>query len=621
MNVSIKTKLYIGLGLLAGFLILLWISGSIFINTLAQNSGAIIEDNIRSVTYAEQMEQSLSDIYTEQIDRLSNANSTPSTNDASTTYTQAVNRFDSLLAKQQANITEVGEQELTNHLRENYQNILTSYQALLNNSQSGIAGLNQQLMPAYQRVQQNLSQLTNMNVEAIHRKNNMAQQTASNVTLYMSIIGALCSILGIAMLIRFPSYIVDPIRELIRRIKKIANRNYDQKLELQTGDEYEELAVAFNQMAAKLQEYENSNLDRLMSEKRRVETIINHMNDAVIGLDADGFILFANDQAIELIGKPKKQLIGQYAPDVASDNDAFHKVMKTLKGEPTNGVGYITFEGKADHYYSIEIIPIHQHKGQKEGYKSHLGNIITLKNVTKFHQQNQAQNNFVSVVSHELKTPISSINLSLRLLGDERVGTLNEEQKKLVSNIGKDVLRMRQTTSDLLDLSKIESGNIQLNFENIFPGELLSYAKETMLMQAIQKNIQVDIKQGSDLPKVKADSNKTVWVLVNLISNAIRYTDPGGKITLEAHKEENGGFVQFSVEDTGRGIAEEDVNRIFEKYYQVKNTSMDKHGSGLGLSIAKEFINAQGGKIWVESTPDVGSKFSFILPTNQYVKT
>ncbi len=123
--------------------------------------------------------------------------------------------------------------------------------------------------------------------DAIHRKNNIAQANRIQCAIYMSAIGALCSILGILMLIRFPSYIVDPIQELIRRIKEIANQNYDQTLEFHTGDEYEELAEAFNRMVGKLQEYENSSLDRIRSEKKRVEAIINHIGDAVIGLDAD----------------------------------------------------------------------------------------------------------------------------------------------------------------------------------------------------------------------------------------------------------------------------------------------------------------------------------------------
>ncbi|MBN2731869.1 MAG: HAMP domain-containing protein [Balneolaceae bacterium] len=605
MNVSIKSKLYIGIGLLAGFVVLLWISGSIFINTLAENSGAIIQDNIRSVTYAQQMEQALSDIYTAQVTGNTEVNS----------YDQAVNRFDTILHKQEANITETGEEKLTDHLRKNYGTLLTRFQSVRNADAETIS---KQLSAAYQQLHQNLSQLTTMNVDAIHRKNNAAQKTASNVTIYMSTIGALCSILGIIMLIRFPSYIVNPIRELITRIKDIANHNYDQKLEFQTGDEYEELAVAFNQMATKLQEYENSNLDRLMSEKKRVETIINRMGDAVIGLDADNYILFANEKAVELIGKQKQQLIGQYAPDIASHNNVFHKIYKAFKTEAEQNAGYVKIGSENEYYYSIEVIPVHQDKDENMNHEAHLGNIITLKNVTKFHELDQAKTNFISVVSHELKTPISSINMSLRLLSDERVGNLNEEQKELVTNIGKDVTRMKRTTSDLLDLSKIESGNIQLNTEGVIPGDLLEYAYETMLMQANQKDLQIELRIEDALPKIQADSKKTVWVLVNLISNAIRYTDSGGTITLNAYRDENRDYIRFSVEDTGTGIADKDLEKIFEKYYQVDTTQKDRFGSGLGLSIAKEFIHAQGGEIWAESCLGEGSCFSFILPINNY---
>jgi PAS domain S-box-containing protein len=619
MNISIKSKLYIGIGLLAGFVFLLWMSGSIFINTLAENSGVIIRDNIRSVTYAQQMEQALNDLYTTPVIALGNGNISNSTENNS--YNQAVQQFENILSKQEANITETGEKELTTNLRKNYENLLTSLQSTLSTDPNTVETINQRISPAYQRLQQNLSQLTNMNVDAIHRKNDTAQQTASNVTIYMSAIGALCTVLGILILVQFPGYIVDPIYELIRRIKQIANHNYDQRLEFQTGDEYEELAVAFNQMATKLQEYENSNLTRIMGEKKRVETIINHMRDAVIGLDAGNYILFANNKAIQLIGKTENELVGEYAPDIASNNDLFHEVYKAFTEGKEHNNGYVKIGKENEHYYSVEVIPVHQKKSEQMERDAHLGNIITLKNVTKFHELDQAKTNFISVVSHELKTPISSINMSLRLLEDERVGTLNVEQKELVSNIGKDVTRMKRTTSDLLDLTKIESGNIQLNTEEVAAGELLDYAYETMLIQANQKNLHIELKIEENLPRIHADVQKTVWVLVNLISNAIRYTDAGGNISLKAKQYQNKKYMQFSVKDTGKGIAKDDLDKIFEKYYQVDENQKDRFGSGLGLAIAKEFITAQGGQIWANSSLGEGSRFNFILPVDKYVKT
>lgn len=613
MNISIKSKLYIGIGLLAGFVVLLWISSSVFINILAENSGAIIQDNIRSVTYGQQMEQTLNDIYTAQVAALSEGNAANRNS-----YRLAIGRFEDILAKQEANITETGEQELVKQLRDNYMKMLNIFEEAVTTSSSPLPVINRHLSPAYHRVQQNLSQLTTMNVDAIHRKNSIAQQTASNVTIYMSVIGALCSILGILMLLRFPSYIVDPVHELIRRIREIANRNYDQSLDFQTGDEYEDLAEAFNRMAHQLQEYENSSFEKIMSEKKRVETIINHMGDAVIGMDANNYILFANNKALELIGMPKEDLVGQYGPDIGSRNDLFHKVVQSLDGNSGDEPGYLKV---GERYYSVERMAVHHNREEDAARGNHLGNIITLKNVTRFHEMDQAKTNFISVVSHELKTPISSINMSLRLLGDQRVGTLNREQQELVASIQKDIRRMRQTTSELLDLTKIESGNIQLDTGDVSPGDLLEYAYETMIMQASQKNIEMDLRVENDLPQIQADAQKTVWVLVNLISNAIRYTDPDGRITLTAgFVEDQPHYVKFTVRDTGEGIAPEDLNKIFEKYYQAEKGKKDRAGSGLGLSIAKEFITAQGGRIWAESRPGEGSCFYFTLPRTQYAE-
>ncbi|SHG52517.1 PAS/PAC sensor signal transduction histidine kinase [Fodinibius roseus] len=615
MNITIKSKLSIGIGLLAGFVVLLWISGSIFINTLAENSGAIIEDNIRSVSFAQQMEQSLNDLYTTQISALSGEYTALALKKDS--YQKAVKQFDSILDKQESNITETGERALTNQVHENYSNLRAIFESAVQSPPISPQIISQQLPPAYHRVQQNLSQLTTMNVDAIHRKNSIAQQTASNVTIYMSVIGGLCSILGLLMLIRFPSYIVDPIHELIRRIKEIANRNYDQTLSFYSGDEYEELAEAFNRMAGKLQEYENSNLDRIMSEKKRVEAIINHMGDAVMGLDAAKYVLFANDKAIELIGQGEEELVGQYGPDIASHNELFHKIIQALSGEAEEDIGYIKVTDKDEHYYSVEVTQVHHDPNNEAARATHLGNIITLKNVTKFHELDQAKTNFISVVSHELKTPISSINMSLRLLGDKRVGMLNEEQEKLVSSIRKDVHRMKQTTGDLLDLTKIESGNVQLNTRKVNPSNLLEYAYETMIMQASQNDLEIDLQLNESLPRIQADTQKTVWVLVNLISNAIRYTSSGGRITLKAQKNNNSRFVKFTVEDTGEGISADDLNKIFDKYYQVDKNQKDSTGSGLGLSIAKEFIIAQGGRIWAESKTGEGSSFYFTLPISR----
>lgn len=616
MGIKIKTKLYAGLGFLAFLVMLLWGSGLLFINTLADNSSAIIRNNIRTVTYMENMEQAMNVLHLKQAAAL---NDTASAVLNSRPVDSLKQQLTQELDLQLKNITETGEAELSSQLKQAIQEYFMQLEQLRDNSSPNIK-LYSSMTRQYGRIQDFLAQITYMNLDAINRKNNRAQKTASQVILYMTIMGGISTLLALGLLIRYPSYIVNPIRELIDRIKKIANQNYDQRLEFNTGDEYEELAQAFNTMAKRLKEYDSSNLVRLMNEKQRIEAIIDNMHEGIIGLDREKNILFINAKAEELIGIDRDKLVGQYAPDIASTNDFLRKLISELMDrrddeEEKNQVDKPNIvkvtSGDRNIYYSKEIIPVMMDIEDRESEQK-IGTIITLKNVTHFQEMNEAKTNFISVVSHELKTPISSINMSLRLLEDKRIGSLNEEQADLIDSIRNETNRMKQTTAELLDLTQIETGNIQLNTQKVNPLNLIEYAYETMIMQANQKDISLEIICKDNISKVKADIQKTVWVLVNLISNAIRYTPPEGYIKLNA--EELPRVVRFSVSDSGKGIPEKYLDKIFQKYFQVHSDLDGSGGTGLGLAIAKEFINAQGGNIGVESEREIGSTFYFTLP-------
>lgn len=613
---NIKTKLYLGLGFLAFLVMLLWGSGLVFINTLADNSSAIIRNNSRTVTYMENMERIMNVLHLKQVTALDDTTvSAVDSRPVDSLKQQLLGELD----HQYKNITESGEEELSNRLQQALREYFGHLEQLHNNTSASM-----EIYPSMHRqygvIQDLLAKITYMNLEAMDRKNDRAQKTASKVILSMTIIGAVSTLLALGLLIRYPSYIVNPIRELIDHIKKIADQNYDQRLDFKTGDEYEELAQAFNTMATRLQEYDSSNLAKLMNEKRRIEAIINHMHEAVIGLDRKNNILFVNTKAVEIIGLDSDKLVGQYAPDIASTNDLLQNLISDLmNGEHNNknsGQDDRTEMLKVDSedrniYYAKEIIPVMTAKGDRRNEKQ-IGTIITLKNVTHFQEINEAKTNFIAVISHELKTPIASINMSLRLLEDDRIGELNEEQAELIESIRNDANRMKRTTAELLDLSKIETGNVQLNSQEAKPLDLLEYAYETMIMQANQKDVSLDIDCDGTLSEVKADVQKTVWVLVNLISNAIRYTSANGVIKLDA--KELPRTVEFIVSDSGKGIPEEYLDKIFHKYFQVYEEWSGSEGSGLGLAIAKEFINAQGGEIRVESEVGKGSTFYFTLP-------
>jgi len=235
--------------------------------------------------------------------------------------------------------------------------------------------------------------------------------------------------------------------------------------------------------------------------------------------------------------------------------------------------------------------------------------VIVLKNITPFKELDAAKTNFIATVSHELKTPLASSDFSLKLLEDERVGALTAEQKELVQSLKDDNKRLLRILSELLDLSQVESGKIQLNLQPIQADLLVRRSVESVQNVAKEKNISIKRELKENLPDIKVDTDKTVWVLNNFLTNAIRYSTRDSNVIIEVNKKEDS--MLFSVKDFGKGIAPEYKDKIFDRYFRIPGT---KEGTGLGLAICKEFIETQGGKIWLESEIGSGSRFGFSFP-------
>jgi signal transduction histidine kinase len=226
--------------------------------------------------------------------------------------------------------------------------------------------------------------------------------------------------------------------------------------------------------------------------------------------------------------------------------------------------------------------------------------------------RSEAKTNFIATISHELKTPISAIKMSLKLLEDERIGPINEEQRQLIGNIGDDTRRLLQITGELLDTAQIETGNIKINFGSTHPKNIVDYAVKAVKFIADQRRINIDVKYDTDLPNVRADLDKSTWVLINLLSNAIKYSPEISSVELTVTKMRD--TIEFAVHDHGKGIEQQYLSRIFDRYFKVPGTTTVAAGTGLGLAIAKDFIEAQSGKISVSSIVGQGSSFSFLLP-------
>jgi PAS domain S-box-containing protein len=374
-------------------------------------------------------------------------------------------------------------------------------------------------------------------------------------------------------------------------------------------NEFGDLAKSFNIMAEKLQEYSNSNLHKLSFEKKRLETLINNMHDPIIGLDNQGLVLFANNEALKIIGLKTEEVIGKLATTLALTNDLMKSlVINDLSNEKQKSLPMKIFADGKESYFEKETVNI-TIKPTGEDQTIDIGDVIILRNITVFKELDFAKTNFIATVSHELKTPISSIKLSLQLLEKTETGTINEDQKQLIESIKDDSQRLLKITGELLELSQLETGNIKLNIEKSNAYEIINYATEAVKVQAEQKQIELVIETEQNLPDIKADSEKTAWVLINFLTNAITYSSENSKIIVKLKNENN--QVIFQVIDTGKGIDNRYKTKVFDKYFQVPGSH--KSGTGLGLAISKEFIEAQNGTIGVESELGLGSTFYFRL--------
>ena len=568
---KIKTKLNLGVGLLFVMIIILSLASAYFIFSIKKDTQNILTANYNTLEYSRNMLLSLENI------------------DADETKSSLI--FEKNLKLQIANITEVGEDLVTNKLEKSFINLKKN---------SGNEKMKNQ-------IRKDIFEIMKLNMNAIKIKSDVAKQTAEKANLWIAVVGTLCFLIAFNLLINLPNNIANPIKELTASIKEIANKNYKERVNFMNHNEYGDLAKSFNSMAEKLEEYSSSSLHKLTFEKKRLETLINNMHDPIIGLDNNGLLLFVNNEALKIIGLKQEEVIGKSVSQLALTNDLLKSLLDSDKENKNTNLMTIFADGK-ESYFEKETVNI-TIKPTGEDKTIDIGNVIILRNITIFKELDFAKTNFIATVSHELKTPIASIKMSLQLLEKQETGATNEDQKQLIESIKDDSQRLLKITGELLDLSQLETGNIQLNMEKSNPIEIVNYAVEAVKIQAEQKNITLNIEASSNLPEVKADTEKTAWVLINFLTNAIRYSPEKSDIKIRLEIVNN--QLIFRVIDKGQGIDTRYQTKVFDKYFQIPGSH--KSGTGLGLAICKEFIEAQNGTIGVESQLGLGSTFYFSL--------
>ncbi|MDB4918784.1 ATP-binding protein [Mucilaginibacter sp.] len=580
---KVKNKLRLGFGFLFIVVLFFGLISLYYINEISTSAKVILKDNYETLNYTRDMRTVL-----DQQDLPLNA--------------KAANYFNIQLVKEEHNITEAGELSAVRSLRK-------AFTELQNNSATPA-----QLKKSEREARKYLRMIDIINMQGIVLKNDKAHESVRNASIFLGLAGTFTFLVLFSFSINFPSIISNPLNSLLDGIREIAKKNYTQRIHFNKNDEFAEVANAFNDMASRLNEWENSNLSKIMSEKSRIETIIEQMHDAIIGINEKNEVLFINTAAKNILGLSEQKMEGKAVSDIMKNNDLFKSIVDEGKARKPFK---IVIDGKDSHFQleasEIAVPNLSQNLASSLNVaKKSVGMVYILRNITEFKERDEAKTNFIATISHELKTPISAIKMSAQLLADKRVGSLNEEQEQLTRHISEDAERLLKITYELLDLSQVETGNIQLNFVSTRPEQIIEYAIKAVKFEADQKGIIIEQAIAPNVPDIHADLEKTAWVVINFLSNALRYSAPKSKIMVQITP--RGNMVEFSVRDSGKGIDVQYQQRLFDRYFQVPTDGQNKSGSGLGLAISKEFIIAQGGEIGVESEVGVGSRFYFKLP-------
>lgn len=557
---TVKNKIRLG----TIFLFFLVVSsggvGIFYLVKLRQQTNNILTANYESLQYAHRMQIALDSLQS-----------------GKTAYADSIEIY---LQKQESNITEAGEREATDYLRKGF--------LKLKNGDSSYAGF----------IRQQLQTILFLNMQAIQQKSENSEAASEKAVTIIITSVAIILLVGFTFSVNFPSVLTDPITKLTEAINEIGKKNYHHRIYIQSKDEFGQLANSFNEMAERLEYFESSNVAKLIFEKSRAEAVINSLKDASIGIDKNDTILFANEQALQLLGVAAKEVVGVKAAILASRNDLFRFLLE----EKTNNPFKVIIENR-ENYFLKETIEIEQENTSAK--------LIVLKNITSFKELDVAKTNFIATISHELKTPLAASDFSIKLLKDERIGRLTPEQMELINNLSADNQRMLRILSELLNLAQIETGKIQLKVQPLSVSKIAEDSVRAVSAAAKEKSVYIETTITPGLPAIEGDPDKIVWILNNLLTNAIKFSRPMGKILIQVAQTPTA--TEFSVKDHGPGIEASLQERIFERFYQVPGQPNQK-GSGIGLAICKEMVEAMGGNIWVKSCIGEGSIFGFTLP-------
>lgn len=515
------------------------------------------------------------------------------------------------IAKERANVTESGEKELSSALAAHYtswQKGFSVFQTVYGTQgHTGAVSFYQtNLQPLVGKINTDTARILHLNQTAMFQKQTtMSRRTSNSVAMVLSF--SVLAVLGGFFLSRYLlGRFLHPLRVLTDSIGKVsADQPYTQ-VEIHTGDEMEQLAQEFNGMMGRLSSFEKSTVGSLMEEKNRSIAIVKSIADPLLVLDANFDIRMANHACERFFSFAEEEVLGRHFLEVIRDGELFRFISESTATDDAVTHKVWHFSREKTYYFNLTLTHPQNSGDNRQGC------ILLMQDVTDFKELETIKTEFVATISHEFKTPLTSIIMGASMLQGGRMGQLSKEQAEVVQTIMEDGEKLSSFVGELLEVSKLESGRAFYSFEPCAFSAIVEKSLPQYMALATQKQITIEDTVEESLPPVYADFERITWVMNNLLGNALNHTQAGDFITIRAVVRKN--QLEVSVQDTGEGIPAAYLDRIFDKFVQVKGQDIEVRGTGLGLAVAKEIVTAHQGTIWVKSEQDAGSTFTFTLP-------
>ncbi|MCX5801747.1 MAG: ATP-binding protein [Candidatus Eisenbacteria bacterium] len=599
---GIRQKLSLGFGGLLVIILVIGAQSILHLTKLGRSIDVILRENYRSVVACQQMKEALERTdsgvlfilmgYTEEGTKLVRENELA---------------FEKELEIELGNITVPGEGERAARL----QQLFSQYQRTLDGVldpkiplAARRASYFTSFLPLFDQIKNTADEILQLNQQNMNDANEIARTSAAAARQRMYLYLLIGTIVAVGFMIFAGRWILGPINRLIESADDIRRGNLDLVVQSTSRDEIGHLSEAFNAMAASLREFRRSDQARLVRIQRATQQAFDSLPEAIAAIDMHGSVELATETAKTVFGlRPGSQISDSSLRWIV---DLYNDVLKggaaTSKQNDRRFVQH--FVNGEERYFRPQAVPI------LDSERLPIGIVLTLQDVTQLRQQDELRKGVISTVSHQLKTPLTSIRMAIHLLLEEKVGPLTEKQVELLLAAGEDSNRLHGILSNLLDISRIESGRAQLELRAISSRAMVSEALDPFHRAAQDQGVTMSVEVPDDLPDVWVDTTRIGHVFGNLVSNALKFTPAGGRVSVSATAEEK--TVRFSISDTGKGIPSKYLPRVFEQFFRVPDQGTET-GAGLGLAIVKEIVKAHGGVVGVESREGRGTTFTFTL--------